>query len=125
LITPLATATGGALNNLTSEWPDMSWAARAYLLIANLFVEGQEWAAWLFYDHDSLTWVWDRNGRAPTHLSPFIIIPQAWSMSLELMFYALAPFSRPYTLPRPSGVHRSDLCCPRAAATAWVQRIGI
>ena len=88
----LATATDGALNNLVSLWPDMSLAARTYLLLTNLFVVGQEWTAWLSYDQGSLTWVWDSNGRAATHLSQFLIIPQAWSMSLELMFYALAPF---------------------------------
>jgi peptidoglycan/LPS O-acetylase OafA/YrhL len=92
LVTRWATATGGALNNLVSEWPDMSLAARAYLLLTNLLVVGQEWTAWLSYDHGSLTWVWDSNGRAATHLSRFFIIPQAWTMSLELMFYALAPF---------------------------------
>jgi peptidoglycan/LPS O-acetylase OafA/YrhL len=92
VVTRLATATDGALNKLVSQWPDMSLAARTYLLPTNLFVVGQEWAAWLSYDQGSLTWVWDSNGRAPTHLSQFLIIPQAWSMSLELMFYALAPF---------------------------------
>lgn len=46
---------------------------------------------WLSYEHGSLIPVWSSDG-LPTHPSIFYVIPQAWSMSLELMFYALAPF---------------------------------
>jgi peptidoglycan/LPS O-acetylase OafA/YrhL len=82
---------GGRQLQVIQHWPEMSFAARAYLLLTNIFVVGQEWTMWLSYEHGSLVPVWSSDG-LPTHPSVFYVIPQAWSMSLELMFYALAPF---------------------------------
>src|SRR5262245_756401 len=76
---------------LIEQWPEMNFITRVYLLFTNIFVIGQEWIMWLSYEHGSLIPVWSSDG-LPTHPSVFYVIPQAWSMSLELMFYALAPF---------------------------------
>jgi peptidoglycan/LPS O-acetylase OafA/YrhL len=76
---------------LIEQWPEMSFITRAYLLFTNIFVIGHEWTMWLSYEHGSLIPVWSSDG-LPTHPSVFYVIPQAWSMSLELTFYALAPF---------------------------------
>jgi peptidoglycan/LPS O-acetylase OafA/YrhL len=92
VVAPAIAADGGAVYQLATNWHEMDLATRGYLLLTNLFVVGQEWTAWLSYDQGSLTWVRNSDGGAPTHLSRFYVIPQAWSMSLELMFYALAPF---------------------------------
>jgi peptidoglycan/LPS O-acetylase OafA/YrhL len=73
------------------HWSEMSILTRVYLLFTNFFIVGQEWVMWLSYDHGTLIPVWSSDG-LPAHLSRFLVIPQAWSMSLELMFYALAPF---------------------------------
>jgi peptidoglycan/LPS O-acetylase OafA/YrhL len=82
---------GGPQPQFTLHWAEMSFLTRVYLLFVNIFVVGQEWVMWLSYDHGSLTPVWSSD-ELPQHLSMFLVIPQAWSMSLELMFYALAPF---------------------------------
>jgi peptidoglycan/LPS O-acetylase OafA/YrhL len=76
---------------LVRHWPEMDLLTRVYLVATNLFIVGQEWMMWLVYDHGSLLPVWSSD-RAVPHLNIFFVIPQAWSMSLELMFYALAPF---------------------------------
>ena len=81
----------GPQSPLIQQWPEMSFATRVYLMFTNIFVIGQEWTMWLSYEHGSLIPVWSSDG-LPTHPSIFYVIPQAWSMSLELMFYALAPF---------------------------------
>jgi peptidoglycan/LPS O-acetylase OafA/YrhL len=81
----------GQLSHFMQHWPEMSVLTRVYLLFTNMFIVGQEWMMWLSYEHGSLMPVWSSDG-LPTHLSAFYVIPQAWSMSLELMFYALAPF---------------------------------
>ena len=81
----------GPQSQLLQQWPEMSFATRVYLMFTNIFVIGQEWTMWLSYEHGSLIPVWSSDG-LPTHPSIFYVIPQAWSMSLELMFYALAPF---------------------------------
>jgi peptidoglycan/LPS O-acetylase OafA/YrhL len=81
----------GPQPQLIQQWPEMSFATRVYLMFTNIFVIGQEWTMWLSYEHGSLIPVWSSDG-LPTHPSVFYVIPQAWSMSLELMFYALAPF---------------------------------
>jgi len=76
---------------LAGNWAEMTLATRVYLAISNAFILTQEWSMWLAYDHGALVPVWSSDGLSP-HLGEFQIIPQAWSISLELMFYALAPF---------------------------------
>ncbi len=63
----------------------------AWVIFTNLFIVGQEWAMWLVYKGGSLEPVWSADPFSP-HLVSWQVLPQAWSISLELMFYALAPF---------------------------------
>jgi peptidoglycan/LPS O-acetylase OafA/YrhL len=72
-------------------WPEMTVATRFYLLFSNLFILTQEWSMWLVYHSGAVIPVWNSDLHAP-HLGTFQVIPQAWSVSLELMFYAMAPF---------------------------------
>jgi peptidoglycan/LPS O-acetylase OafA/YrhL len=91
IIVAEAIVSGGAPPQLVQQWAEMSVVTRVYLLLTNIFVIGQEWTMWLSYEHGSLIPVWSSDGLS-THPNVFHVIPQAWSMSLELMFYALAPF---------------------------------
>jgi peptidoglycan/LPS O-acetylase OafA/YrhL len=77
--------------SLVQSWPEMEFLTHLYLLGANIFIIGQEWVMWLSYNAGAMTWTWGTDGRTP-HLADFLVIPQAWSISLELMFYAIAPF---------------------------------
>jgi peptidoglycan/LPS O-acetylase OafA/YrhL len=72
-------------------WPQMTWSTRIYLVFSNFLILTQEWSMWLAYQGGAMIPVWNSDLYAP-HLGTFQVIPQAWSVSLELMFYALAPF---------------------------------
>jgi peptidoglycan/LPS O-acetylase OafA/YrhL len=72
-------------------WPEMTLPTRIYLLFSNIFILTQEWSMWLVYHSGAIIPVWNSDLHDP-HLGMFQVIPQAWSVSLELMFYALAPF---------------------------------
>ena len=72
-------------------WPEMTLLTRIYLLFSNIFILTQEWSMWLVYQSGAIIPVWNSDLHSP-HLGTFQVIPQAWSVSLELMFYTLAPF---------------------------------
>jgi peptidoglycan/LPS O-acetylase OafA/YrhL len=55
----------------------MSFKNQIFLVLSNLTMIGQDW---LFFTG------------ATSSLLPFIVVPQAWSLGLELSFYAIAPF---------------------------------
>jgi peptidoglycan/LPS O-acetylase OafA/YrhL len=73
------------------HWPEMTLVTRIYLLFSNIFILTQEWSMWLVYQNGAIIPVWNSDLHSP-HLGTFQVIPQAWSVSLELMFYAIAPF---------------------------------
>jgi peptidoglycan/LPS O-acetylase OafA/YrhL len=60
-------------------------------VFSNIFILTQEWSMWLAYQGGAIIPVWNSDFHSP-HMSIFQVIPQAWSVSLELMFYVLAPF---------------------------------
>src|SRR5262245_11176416 len=71
--------------------PEMTLPTRIYLLFSNIFILTQEWSMWLVYQSGAIIPAWNSDLHSP-HLGTFQVIPQAWSVSLELMFYAMAPF---------------------------------
>jgi peptidoglycan/LPS O-acetylase OafA/YrhL len=88
----------GADAQFMQHWPEMTLTTRLYLLFSNVFILTQEWAMWLAYQDGSLVPVWSSDLHSP-HLGNFQLIPQAWSMALELLFYAIAPFLLRYRWP--------------------------
>ncbi|HEY1364738.1 MAG TPA: acyltransferase [Xanthobacteraceae bacterium] len=81
----------GVHAQFVQHWPEMTFITRVWLLLSNAFILTQEWAMWLAYQDGLLIPVLNSDLHTP-HLGTFQMIPQAWSMSLELMFYAIAPF---------------------------------
>jgi len=65
------------------------------LAIENVFVVGQEMLYWFKIAPDGSLFL-DLEGGLPTQEEPVawqaLVVPQSWSLSMELMFYALAPF---------------------------------
>jgi len=57
----------------------------------NVAIVGQEILFLLGINADNLSFYWDPNGTASLKGYYFILIPQAWSLSMELYFYLLAP----------------------------------
>jgi len=67
----------------------------AIALFENVFVLGQELLFWFSLDPDG-SLVFDTSGPEPSETVTVgwqtLLVPQSWSLSMELMFYALAPF---------------------------------
>lgn len=60
--------------------------------LLNLTVIGQDLPLWLRIEGGHLAWSAGEFGTGPLDVFHFMAIPVAWSLSLELCFYALAPF---------------------------------
>lgn len=58
----------------------------------NIAIIGQEILFLLGVDADNYSFYWDSNGTAPLKGYYYVLVPQAWSLSMELYFYLLAPF---------------------------------
>ncbi|MBX7540350.1 acyltransferase family protein [Qipengyuania sphaerica] len=67
----------------------------AVMLFENIFVIGQHWTYWFMID-EAGGLNFDPYGGMPTETSAVafqaLLVPQSWSLSLELMFYAIAPW---------------------------------
>lgn len=66
-------------------------SALAFLALVNATILGQEWTLFLEADQGTLRFTPDFY-RATTPLWRGLVLPQSWTLSLELMFYALAPW---------------------------------
>ena len=66
-------------------------AAIAFLVAVNTTIVGQEWALFMDVDGGALRFTADFRASQP-QLWHGLVVPQAWTLSLELMFYALAPW---------------------------------
>lgn len=67
----------------------------AILAFENIFVVGQHLLYWFMLDENGSLYL-DTYGGLPTETSAVswqaLLVPQSWSLSIELMFYALAPW---------------------------------
>lgn len=67
--------------------------AYCYLIVANLFMIGQDFALFMGLNnadgHLFFTSFFQQS-KPPVH--SFMLVPQAWSISIEIMFYLIAPF---------------------------------
>ncbi len=86
-------ASGNAL--LLRSWFDeagtMTLGTTAFAVLTNLFILGQDWAFLLVYRAGHLLFSWHAYDDPPI-ASQFSVIVPAWSLSIELAFYAIAPF---------------------------------
>jgi peptidoglycan/LPS O-acetylase OafA/YrhL len=78
--------------------PQFGWVYRSaplgadiVLVLANLFVVGQDWVMFLAVQHGDLVLTKDFL-QTDVRLWNGLVLPQAWSLSIELMFYLIAPF---------------------------------
>ena len=76
----------------SENWAGLDWPARLFLLFSHLALFGQD--AYLFLGMDGLGGLqFDPDFRAShSQFHDFKLVPQAWSLSIELCFYLLAPF---------------------------------
>lgn len=71
---------------------NLTFETMATLVLAHVFLFGQDVVMWLgFEPNGSLQFVENFKTSNPA-VHNFLLIPQAWTLSLELMFYVIAPF---------------------------------
>jgi peptidoglycan/LPS O-acetylase OafA/YrhL len=70
--------------------PKLDLAAWIFLAFTSLAIVGQDVALWLGFDGH--LYVTGSYQTSPVWVQSLQLVPQAWSLSLELTFYALAPF---------------------------------
>ncbi len=80
-------------DNYKNYWNQFSFSTNFYLIGANLLVFGQDIALFLGFDlqNGGLYFTSDFVNTNP-RVANFMILGQAWTISLELMFYLIAPF---------------------------------
>jgi peptidoglycan/LPS O-acetylase OafA/YrhL len=85
--------TGNAL--LLTSWFDeagaMNVSTQAFAALTNVFIIGQEWVFLLIYRAGSLVFSLQAFHEPPM-ASQFIVLLPAWTLSIELLFYLIAPF---------------------------------
>lgn len=64
-------------------------------VLTNLFVVGQEALYWLGMDIRGGSFFWNAHGGPAIMGFTFTMLPQAWALSVEFMFYLIAPFLAP------------------------------
>ncbi len=66
--------------------------AQIYMVVINLTLVGQDTALFFAANPDGSLYFVKNFQEASMPLYPFLLCPPAWTLSLELIFYALAPF---------------------------------
>lgn len=80
-----------AYDTWRSQWSELSAIAILYLFLTNLLLVGQDIVMFLTLNGGELTWTSDF-AATPLPAWKFLFNPPAWSISLEIVFYLLAPF---------------------------------
>jgi peptidoglycan/LPS O-acetylase OafA/YrhL len=86
-----AAGKGGWLQYVLDNAHQLGSPAKLWLVFTNLFIVGQESTLFMKLGADGLMFTPDPPG-GDVPIWRMMPIPQAWTLSLELMFYALAPF---------------------------------
>jgi peptidoglycan/LPS O-acetylase OafA/YrhL len=84
-------ANRGALAIWHDNWPRLGPVDVTYLVLTNLFLFGQDHTLFLRLGGSGLEWTTQFHMSDPG-VFDFMLVPQAWSLSLELLFYLIAPF---------------------------------
>lgn len=71
---------------------DGTWFAKAYYVLTNIFIVGQDVARWVTFDHGTLALIDTRPDDWKRAFSSFMLVGQAWSIAVELSFYLVAPW---------------------------------
>lgn len=77
--------------NFFEIYRNIPFAADALLVISNIFIFGQDWVMFSGVDNGSLVFAANYK-QSDFVLYHGLLAPQAWTLGVELCFYALAPF---------------------------------
>lgn len=73
------------------QFSQLALAAKVSLIASNIAIFGQDWIMFLKESGASLGFALSR-GSDPAALFHFLVVPQAWSLGVEITFYLIAPF---------------------------------
>lgn len=86
----LALNKGGVLEHIINNLSNLGFFS-LYILFSNVFLIGEDLLMFLGFNGDSIIFTKSfSDTNMPFH--KFIIVPQSWTLSLEIMFYLIAPF---------------------------------
>jgi len=66
-------------------------SAECLLIVSNFFIFGQDWVMFSGIEHSNLVFSTDFS-KSEVFLFQGLVIPQAWTLGVELSFYLIAPF---------------------------------
>ncbi|MFB2937741.1 acyltransferase family protein [Aerosakkonemataceae cyanobacterium BLCC-F154] len=83
---------GLVLQSWMQNWNVLNIFSKIFLIFTNIFIVGQDWGTFLqVHQPDGyLTLALDYTKTEP-QVHTFLLIPPAWSLSVELLFYMIAP----------------------------------
>lgn len=80
-----------ARRNFFSLYHSLPRSADILLVASNLLIFGQDWVMFLGISHGKLIPI-TRFAQSEFSLSSGLLVPQAWTLGVEMSFYAIAPF---------------------------------
>jgi peptidoglycan/LPS O-acetylase OafA/YrhL len=75
-----------------SELSDFNFTTVAFVAFANLTLFFQDWFLFLQIDQGALAPTADFHAGTVPQLNTFLLVPQAWTLGVELSFYLIAPW---------------------------------
>lgn len=83
---------GGRLESFLHYAPDINGYLLVMSILSNFLIIGQDWL--LLLDIDGSQWQFAKrlDLTEPAIATDFLIVPQAWTLGIELTFYLMAPF---------------------------------
>lgn len=72
--------------------PHLHWSTYLYLAVSNAGIFGQDMAMFTCFDGNGALHFVKNFSDCDPRVHQYLFIPQAWTISLELMFYLIAPF---------------------------------
>jgi peptidoglycan/LPS O-acetylase OafA/YrhL len=76
-----------------THFAPLDLSGKAYLVLTNLLLVGQDLALFLKLSDGGHSLAWTTNALATSpHVETFLLVPQSWSLSIELGFYLFAPW---------------------------------
>lgn len=88
-LTLLAYAAGG--DAFWRVYDGLPLAATLFLALSNLMILGQDWLMFFGIDHGALAFT-GSFARSDVPLYQGLLVPQAWTLGVEMSFYLIAPF---------------------------------
>ncbi len=92
LVAYVVTGNAASLSAFFAEAHNMRAGTWAYAVVSNLFLFGQDWGSFLTYQNGALGWNLHALEQPGAAIGMFSLNNPAWTLSIELSFYLVAPF---------------------------------